>query len=61
MNELLGKTFSVEQDNYTIVDVRKIDGEMMVYAELPGSAKGPGRAAFRFVDIEGKISEEEVA
>ena len=61
VNELLGRTFSLEEENYTIVDVRKIDGEMMVYAEQPGAAKGPGRAAFRFADIEGKISEQEVA
>ena len=61
MNELLGKTFNLEEESYTIVDVRKIDGEVMVYAELPGHARGPGRAAFRFVDIEGKIAEQEVA
>ena len=61
MNELVGKTFSLEQGSYTIVDVRNIDGDMMVYAELPEGARGPGRAAFRYADIENKISEQEVA
>ena len=61
MQELLGRTFHVEEDDYTIVDVRKIDGEMMIYAELLEKAKGPGRAAFRYQDIEGKISDKEIA
>lgn len=51
MNELVGKRFNLEQSNYTIVDVRNIDGEMMIYAERPERAKGPGRAAFRYRDI----------
>ena len=55
MNELLGKRFHIEQSDYTIVDVRKIGGEVMVYAEPPGLAKGPGRAAFRYADIESHL------
>ena len=61
MKELLGKTFSLDDDSYTIVDVRKIDGEMMVYAEPPETARGPGRAAFRYADIESKVSTQDSA
>lgn len=60
MNELLGRTFNLEENCYTIVDIRNIDGEMMIYAEQPEGARGPGRAAFRFSDIESQISLEEI-
>lgn len=52
MKELLGRRFNVKESDYTIVDVRNIDGEVMVYAERPKPSKGPGRAAFRYTDIE---------
>ncbi len=55
MNELVGKRFNLEPSDYTIVDVRNLDGEMMVYAEPPEPAKGPGRAAFRYSDIEAHL------
>ena len=56
MDKLLGKRFSLEDAHYTIVDVRNIDGETMVYVDTEDS-KGPARAAFRYVDIEPKLDD----
>ena len=55
VNELVGKLFYIDGSGYTVVDVHNIDGEMMIYAEPPESVKGPGRAAFRYADIEHQL------
>ncbi len=65
VKELLGKQFSLADATYSVTDVRNVDGETFVYAEiaadqstvLDSGAKGPGRAAFRFVDIEQQFNE----
>jgi hypothetical protein len=56
MEHLVGKRFSIDDMDYAIVDVRNIRGDTMVYAE-PTRQKpaGPGRAAFRYVDIEQRL------
>ena len=55
VNELVGKLFYIEGSGYTIVDVRNVDGETMIYAEPPEPVKGPGRAAFRYADLEHQL------
>ncbi len=57
MDQLLGKQFSLDDAHYTVVDVRNIDGETMVYVDMT-DAKGPARAAFRYVDIEGRLADD---
>lgn len=52
MEQLLGQRFSLENVDYAIVDVRNIRGDTMVYAEPAVEGAGPGRAAFRYADIE---------
>ena len=54
---LVGQTLAVEERQYRIVDVRRVGGETMVYAEPVAEAKGPGRAAFRYADIEERVQE----
>ncbi|MGK0222067.1 MAG: hypothetical protein ACI9ON_001305 [Limisphaerales bacterium] len=56
MENLVGKCFTIDESQYLVVDVRNIDGEVMVYAEPP-QTKGPGRAAFRLTDIALKLNE----
>ncbi len=59
MQELLGRTFSVGDGDYRVVDVRNLSGELMVYAEEAGGRSGaeadggkkPRRAAFHYGDI----------
>ena len=56
---LLGQAFQLEGGQYTVVDVRNIDGDTMVYAERQGddgAGKGPARAAFRYADIEARLT-----
>ena len=60
MDSLVGRSFCIDEQDYTIVDVRNIDGDIMIYAEPPVPAKGPGRAAFRYVDIETRLGSVEV-
>ena len=55
MQELLGRTFSVGDGEYRVVDVRHLSGEVMVYAEAMVSNKAAGprrtrRAAFHYGD-----------
>ena len=50
VENLIGRSFTIDESQYQVVDVRNIDGEVMVYAEPP-HAKGPRRAAFRLNDI----------
>ena len=57
MDQLLGKQFSLDDAHYTVVDVRNIDGETMVYVDTT-DAKGPARAAFRYADIEGRLADD---
>lgn len=56
MEDLVGKSYTIDESQYRVVDVRNIDGEVMIYAEPP-HAKGPGRAAFRLNDIALKLSD----
>jgi len=55
MQELLGRTFSVANGRYRVVDVRKLSGEAMIYAEqiddLPVRHRRPQRMAFHYRDI----------
>jgi hypothetical protein len=52
VENLIGKNFRLEETQYAIVDVRNIKGDTLIYAEPAAGAAGPGRAAFRYVDIE---------
>lgn len=55
MQELLGRIFSVANGRYRVVDVRKLSGEAMVYAEqiddVAGGQPRPQRMAFHYGDI----------
>lgn len=59
MENLIGKSFQLEETQYAIVDVRNIKGDTLVYAEPASGAAGPGRAAFRYVDIESLLDPAE--
>ena len=61
MQEVVGKCFRVETIEFVVVDVRNIDGEVMVYADRAGLPNGPGRAAFRLSDVEGKLADSAAA
>lgn len=54
VDQILGKQFSLDDTRYTVVDVRNIDGETMVYVDLADS-RGPAHAAFRYGDIQDKL------
>lgn len=61
MQELLGQTFAVASGKYRVVDVRRLNGETLVYAEnlaaagprqaLPVTSRRPQRTAFHYGDI----------
>ena len=55
MKDLLGKSFSVGDGEYRVVDVRRMNGESMVYAEATRPslrlARQPQRMAFHYSDI----------
>ncbi len=62
MQDILGQTFSVGDGRYRVVDVLKLSGETMVYAEETGSpghpppgGQKPRRAAFHYCDIAGRL------
>ncbi len=55
MDNLVGRRFSLDDTDYAIVDVRNIQGDTLVYAEPTKHAQGPGRAAFRYADIESQL------
>ncbi len=57
MEDIVGRRFLLENEEFTVVDTRQIGGEMMVYADPIDGPKGPGRAAFRLADIESKLDE----
>jgi len=61
MRELLGRTFSVGEGEYRVVDVRRLSGEVMVYAESTSADRGtprrPRRAAFHYGDIASRLDE----
>lgn len=56
MQEIVGRTFSVADGQYRVVDVRRLNGEALVYAEALGGEKDsesgrPQRMAFHYGDI----------
>ena len=62
MKNLVGQSFSLAEGRYRIVDVRRLGGDALVYAERveSGCAAGtggrrgprsPGRTAFHYGDI----------
>lgn len=55
MNDLVGKSFSVGDGEYRVVDVRRMNGESMVYAEATKRSartpRQPQRMAFHYGDI----------
>ena len=58
MQDLVGKVFAVGDSEYRVVDVRNLNGESMVYAEVvekavaaDGPRRRPQRMAFHFSDI----------
>ena len=61
MQDLVGKTFTVGDGEYRVVDVRQLSGEVMVYAEelaqngQDAEARKPRRAAFHYGDIAGHL------
>lgn len=60
MQELIGKQFSLEQNQFRIVDVRNFSGNYMVYAQkheaTAQDASDAPRKAFHFEDIAHLIS-----
>ena len=55
VENLVGRHFRIDETDYAIVDVRNIKGDTLIYAEPSAQSAGPGRAAFRYVDIESKL------
>ena len=59
MQDILGRTFSVGEGEYRVVDVRQLSGEVMVYAEQTTEGavgeRTPARAAFHYGDIAGRL------
>jgi hypothetical protein len=63
MQDILGRTFSVGDGEYRVVDVRQLSGEVMVYAEETAEqaaeqvreARRPRRAAFHYGDIAARL------
>ena len=60
---LMGCEFSVGERQYAVVDVRRVNGETMVYADplqsgLEGGRQGPIRAAFRMHDLADRLPPE---
>lgn len=60
MQDLVGRRFSLADEEYRIVDVRFVGGDSMVYAERSGAQpsvseanqrRRPQRAAFHYSDI----------
>ena len=61
MNNLVGTNFLIDETDYKIVDVRDVDGVVMVYAEPSDGSRGPGRATFRYDDVRCQLGTSEVA
>ena len=59
MQDILGRTFSVGDGEYRVVDVRQLSGEVMVYAEQTADeapeGRRPQRAAFHYGDIASRL------
>jgi hypothetical protein len=59
MQDILGRTFSVGNGEYRVVDVRQLSGEVMVYAEQTADVapeeRKPQRAAFHYGDIASRL------
>ncbi|MEZ5560405.1 MAG: hypothetical protein R3E86_17910 [Pseudomonadales bacterium] len=61
MKNLVGQCFSLADGRYRIVDVRRVGGDAMIYAEelqreaqsaaIPATPHSPRRAAFHYGDI----------
>lgn len=74
MQQLIGQSFTVGDGQYRVVDVRRLNGESLVYAEQTraasagtwspsGVAAQPQRMAFHYSDIAGLFddSNEKIA
>ena len=62
MDDIVGRQFSVDEVRYTVVDVRNITGNKLVFAESEDIEKGrPARAAFHYADIEPILSDSPVS
>ena len=63
MHELIGRTFSLEDTHYRVVDIRTEGVDVMIYAEPKMDAPEQGypsgeavqKTAFRYLDIESLI------
>lgn len=59
MQELLGQTFVVANGRYRVVDVRRTNGEALVFAEeiehKDDELRKPHRTAFHYGDIVGLL------
>ncbi len=59
MDDLVGRSFTIADGHYRIVDVRRLSGDAMVYAELlearspeqPSGPRSAPRTAFHYDDI----------
>lgn len=60
MDDLVGRSFTIADGRYRIVDVRRLSGDAMVYAELleagggtrePAGPRPAPRTAFHYDDI----------
>ena len=58
MHDLIGRRFQLDDQDYTIVDIRNIGAETMIYAEPQYNLTKTQRAAFRYADIENLLAEE---
>ncbi len=62
MDEIVGRQFNVDEVCYTVVDVRNIIGDTLVYAESDAEERGrSARAAFHYTDIEMILSDAPVS
>ncbi len=57
MENVVGKRFLVEDEEFIVVDTRNIAGETMIYADRNAAPAGPVRAAFRLSDIQDKLTD----
>lgn len=57
MQDLIGRHFQLDGQDFAITDIRNIGAETMVYAEPQSGSAGSQRAAFRYADLESLLSD----